>query len=130
MHTVCPLAHRLMNAGAPYDCVLLLVYADVLQNLSENFLIPPLRRRWHSGKGLGFAGGLRARNPIPLKIRRVWGLMQDKSYVVAKRPPVSVAWKFVDRSASSVSSSASDRGSKLRSPSKIVFVLLQKGTLI
>ncbi|GBM32620.1 hypothetical protein AVEN_8459-1 [Araneus ventricosus] len=29
-------------------------------------------------------------NPIPLKIRRVWGLLHVKSYVVAKRSPVGV----------------------------------------
>ncbi|GBL72076.1 hypothetical protein AVEN_115088-1 [Araneus ventricosus] len=30
---------------------------------------------------------------IPLKIRRVWGLLHSKLYVVAKRPPVGVARK-------------------------------------
>ncbi|GBM65278.1 hypothetical protein AVEN_193812-1 [Araneus ventricosus] len=39
-------------------------------------------------------GGSQARNPIPLKIRRVWGLLHAKSYIVAKRPPVGVARKF------------------------------------
>ncbi|GBM72179.1 hypothetical protein AVEN_184510-1, partial [Araneus ventricosus] len=44
---------------------------------------------------LGFgAGGFQFRNPIPLKIRRVLGLLHVKSYVMAKRPPVGVAWKF------------------------------------
>ncbi|GBM06269.1 hypothetical protein AVEN_206988-1 [Araneus ventricosus] len=33
-------------------------------------------------------------NTIPLKIRLVWGLLLAKSYVVAKRSPVGVAWKF------------------------------------
>ncbi|GBM31184.1 hypothetical protein AVEN_242600-1 [Araneus ventricosus] len=35
-----------------------------------------------------------AQNPIPPKIRRVWGQLHAKSYVVAKRPPAGVAWKF------------------------------------
>ncbi|GBM38627.1 hypothetical protein AVEN_37432-1 [Araneus ventricosus] len=56
-------------------------------------------REW---QGLGFgAGGFQVRNPIPLKIRRVWGLLHAKSYVVAKRPPVGVSWKFREGSASS-----------------------------
>ncbi|GBN92918.1 hypothetical protein AVEN_143447-1 [Araneus ventricosus] len=50
--------------------------------------------------GLG-AGGLQVRNPIPLKIRRVCGLLHAKSYVVVKRPPVGVAWKFGEGGASS-----------------------------
>ncbi|GBM70314.1 hypothetical protein AVEN_102652-1 [Araneus ventricosus] len=56
------------------------------------------------------------RNPIPLKIRRVWGLLHAKSYVVDKRPPVGVARKFEEGVPAQVSSS-SDRGSKLRGPS-------------
>ncbi|GBL74494.1 hypothetical protein AVEN_188871-1 [Araneus ventricosus] len=39
-------------------------------------------------------GGLKVRNPIPPKIRRVWGLLHAKPYIVAKRPPVGVARKF------------------------------------
>ncbi|GBN24100.1 hypothetical protein AVEN_4056-1 [Araneus ventricosus] len=35
-----------------------------------------------------------ARNPIPLKIRCVWGPLHAKSYVVAKRPPAGVAQKY------------------------------------
>ncbi|GBN08687.1 hypothetical protein AVEN_203079-1, partial [Araneus ventricosus] len=31
---------------------------------------------------------------MPLKTRRAWGLLHAKSYAVAKRPPVGVAWKF------------------------------------
>ncbi|GBN42049.1 hypothetical protein AVEN_112849-2-1, partial [Araneus ventricosus] len=53
-------------------------------------------------QGLGFgAGGFQARNPIPLKISHVWDLLHVKSYVVAKRPPVGVVWKFGEGSASS-----------------------------
>ncbi|GBM62291.1 hypothetical protein AVEN_113329-1 [Araneus ventricosus] len=48
------------------------------------------------------------RNPIPLKIRRVWGLLHAKSYVVVKRPPVGVVRKFGERVAAQVSSSSSD----------------------
>ncbi|GBN40174.1 hypothetical protein AVEN_159704-1 [Araneus ventricosus] len=72
--------------------------------------------RWPSGSVsacLG-AGGFQVRNPIPLKIRRVWGLLYAKSYVVAKRPPVGVAWKLGEGVSAQVSSSSSDRGSKLR----------------
>ncbi|GBN46073.1 hypothetical protein AVEN_246108-1 [Araneus ventricosus] len=36
--------------------------------------------------------GLQARNPIPLKIRRVWGQLSAKSYVMAKRPPVATQY--------------------------------------
>ncbi|GBM30663.1 hypothetical protein AVEN_203326-1 [Araneus ventricosus] len=70
-------------------------------------------------EGLGSgAGGLRVRNPIPLKLRRVWGLLHVKSYVAAKRPPVGVAWKFEEGVPVQMSSSSSDCGSKLRGPSQ------------
>ncbi|GBM55721.1 hypothetical protein AVEN_196616-1 [Araneus ventricosus] len=62
------------------------------------------------------AGRFQVRNPILLKIRRVWGLLHVKSYVEAKRPPVGVAWKFGEGVPVQVSSSSSDRGSKLRGP--------------
>ncbi|GBM44365.1 hypothetical protein AVEN_185667-1 [Araneus ventricosus] len=29
-----------------------------------------------------------------MKIRRVWGVLHVKSYVMTKRPPVGVEWKF------------------------------------
>ncbi|GBO00002.1 hypothetical protein AVEN_23008-1 [Araneus ventricosus] len=58
------------------------------------------------------------RNPIPLKIRRVWGLLHAKSYVMAKRPPAGVAWKLREGMSAQVSSSSSGRGSKLRGPSQ------------
>ncbi|GBL83992.1 hypothetical protein AVEN_23495-1 [Araneus ventricosus] len=76
-----------------------------------------MRPRWPSGKvsALGTAG-FQVRNPIPLKIRRVWGLLHVKSYVVVKRPPVGVAWNFGEGVPAQVSSSSSDRGSKLRGP--------------
>ncbi|GBM30764.1 hypothetical protein AVEN_30585-1 [Araneus ventricosus] len=56
-------------------------------------------------------------NPIPLKIRRVWGPFHAKSYVVAKRPPIGVARKFGEGVPVQVSSSSSDHGSKLRGSS-------------
>ncbi|GBM78922.1 hypothetical protein AVEN_62280-1, partial [Araneus ventricosus] len=62
--------------------------------------------------------GLQVRNPIPLTIRRVWGLLHAKSCVVAKRPPVGVAWKLGEGVRAQVSSSSSDRDSKLRGPSQ------------
>ncbi|GBM03722.1 hypothetical protein AVEN_134943-1 [Araneus ventricosus] len=74
--------------------------------------------RWPSGKvsALGPEGS--RFEPIPLKIRRVWGLLHVKSYVVAKRPPVGVAWKFGEGVPAQVSSSSSDSDSKLRGPSQ------------
>ncbi|GBM56675.1 hypothetical protein AVEN_154225-1 [Araneus ventricosus] len=74
-----------------------------------------VRPRWPSGKAL--TSGPEGRNTIPLKIRRVWGLLHAKSYVVVKRPPVGVARKFGEGVPAQVSSSSSDRGSKLRGPS-------------
>ncbi|GBO06136.1 hypothetical protein AVEN_163342-1 [Araneus ventricosus] len=56
---------------------------------------------WSSGKADLGTGGSQVRNSIPLKIRRVWGLLHAKSYVVAKRPLVSVARKFGEGDASS-----------------------------
>ncbi|GBM83336.1 hypothetical protein AVEN_101099-1 [Araneus ventricosus] len=89
------------------------------------------RPRRPSGKvsALGPEGSM-VRNPIPLKIRRVWGLLHAKSYAVAKRPPVGVVRKFGDGVRAHVLSSSSDRGSKLRVRPKIALVLLQNGTLI
>ncbi|GBM56715.1 hypothetical protein AVEN_224761-1 [Araneus ventricosus] len=53
------------------------------------------RPRWPGGKVSTYgAGGFQARNPIPLKIRRVLGMR-------AKRPPIGVAWKFGEGGASS-----------------------------
>ncbi|GBM79985.1 hypothetical protein AVEN_47453-1 [Araneus ventricosus] len=70
--------------------------------------------RWPSGKVLAlWPESFQVRNTIPLKIRRVWGLLHAKSYVVAKRPPVGVAWKFGEGVPAQVSSLSSDRGSKL-----------------
>ncbi|GBO45458.1 hypothetical protein AVEN_171226-1 [Araneus ventricosus] len=73
--------------------------------------------RWPRGKALT-PGGSQARNPLPLKTRRVWGLLHTKSYVVGKRPPVGVAQQFGWGGVpAQVASSSSDRGSKLRGPS-------------
>ncbi|GBM06656.1 hypothetical protein AVEN_190875-1 [Araneus ventricosus] len=52
------------------------------------------------------------------EIRRVWGVLHVKSYVVAKRYPVGVEWKFGEGVPAQVSSSSSDHGSKLRGPSQ------------
>ncbi|GBM23697.1 hypothetical protein AVEN_257614-1 [Araneus ventricosus] len=46
------------------------------------------------------------------------GLLHAKSYIVAKRPPVGMAWKFGEGAPAQVSSSSADRGSKLRGPSQ------------
>ncbi|GBN90425.1 hypothetical protein AVEN_61885-1 [Araneus ventricosus] len=45
------------------------------------------------------AGGFQFRKPIPLKIRRVLGLLHVKSYIGAKRPPAGVVRKFGEESA-------------------------------
>ncbi|GBM92980.1 hypothetical protein AVEN_190073-1 [Araneus ventricosus] len=68
------------------------------------------RPRWPRGKVSTV--GSQAPNPIPPKIRHAWGLLHAKSYVVAKRPPVGVAWKFGEGVPAQVSSLSSDRGSK------------------
>ncbi|GBN69088.1 hypothetical protein AVEN_14428-1 [Araneus ventricosus] len=68
---------------------------------------------WHSGKVSGPRGS-QVGNPIPLKIRYVWGLLHAKSYVVAKHPTVGVVRKFGEGVPAKVSSLSSDCGSKLR----------------
>ncbi|GBO38663.1 hypothetical protein AVEN_78896-1 [Araneus ventricosus] len=45
------------------------------------------------------AGGFLFRNPILLKIRRVWGLLHAKSYVETKRHLVGLVRKFGEESA-------------------------------
>ncbi|GBM92309.1 hypothetical protein AVEN_35045-1 [Araneus ventricosus] len=72
---------------------------------------------WWLGLGFG-AGEFMVRNPIPLKIWRVWGLLHAKSYVVAKHPPVGVARKLGEGVPNQMSCSSSDRGSKFRGPSQ------------
>ncbi|GBM08597.1 hypothetical protein AVEN_52442-1 [Araneus ventricosus] len=47
--------------------------------------------RWPSGKA-SVSGS--SSNPIPLKIRRVWGLLHAKSYAGAKHPPAGAVRKF------------------------------------
>ncbi|GBO30512.1 hypothetical protein AVEN_226915-1 [Araneus ventricosus] len=42
------------------------------------------------------------------------GHVDVKSYIVAKRPPVGVSWKFGEGVPAQASSLSSDRGSKLR----------------
>ncbi|GBL65985.1 hypothetical protein AVEN_172410-1 [Araneus ventricosus] len=49
--------------------------------------------RWPSGKVSG-PGKSQVRNPIPLKIRRLWGMLHVKSYVVFKRRPAGVVRKL------------------------------------
>ncbi|GBN06566.1 hypothetical protein AVEN_9294-1 [Araneus ventricosus] len=52
-------------------------------------------------------------------MRRVCALLHAKSYVVDKRPSFGVVRKFEEGVPAQVSSSSSDRGSKLESPSQI-----------
>ncbi|GBM35948.1 hypothetical protein AVEN_31401-1 [Araneus ventricosus] len=61
------------------------------------------------GVGLG-EGELYVRNPIPLKIRRVVGLLHAKLYAGVKRSPVGVLQKFEEGVPSQVTSSSSDIG--------------------
>ncbi|GBO33647.1 hypothetical protein AVEN_208815-1, partial [Araneus ventricosus] len=63
-----------------------------------------------------WGGGFQVRNPNPLKIRRVWGLLHVISYLVVKSSPVGVAWKCGEPA--QVPCSSSDRGSKVRGPSQ------------
>ncbi|GBN61167.1 hypothetical protein AVEN_11214-1 [Araneus ventricosus] len=71
--------------------------------------------RWPSGKVSAFVPeGFQARNPTLMKIRRLWGLLHTKSYIVTKRSSAGVAWKLGE----GVSSTSSDSGSKLRGPSQ------------
>ncbi|GBL87641.1 hypothetical protein AVEN_165239-1 [Araneus ventricosus] len=83
--------------------------------------------QWPNGKVS--TGELQARNPIPQKICRVWGLLHVKS-VVTKRPPTGVVGSL-------------ERGCQLRCRSrhltavqndevrpKIALVLLQNAALI
>ncbi|GBL83396.1 hypothetical protein AVEN_110700-1 [Araneus ventricosus] len=96
----------------------------------ENFTV--MRPRWPSVKvSASGTGGFQVRNPIPLKIRRVWGLLYVKSYVgeqTSSRWCGAEVWR---------------RGCQLRCRPrhltevqnyevrpKIALVLLQNGTLI
>ncbi|GBM82292.1 hypothetical protein AVEN_149617-1 [Araneus ventricosus] len=64
-------------------------------------------------------GGLQVRNPIPLKIRHVWGLLHVKIARNGQTPLFRLSVrKFGVGGATQVSFSSSDRGSKLRGPSQ------------
>ncbi|GBL85830.1 hypothetical protein AVEN_63163-1 [Araneus ventricosus] len=90
-----------------------IIFSTPKDTLLQAFCFSKKRPQWPSGRisALGPEGSR-------LETRRVWGLLQDKSYVVAKRPPAGVAWKFGERVPAQASSSSSDRGSKLRGPSQ------------
>ncbi|GBN94810.1 hypothetical protein AVEN_105148-1 [Araneus ventricosus] len=55
--------------------------------------------------------------PDSTEVPPCMGPLHPKSYVVAKRPPVGVAWKLGEGVPAQASSSSSDRGSKLRGQS-------------
>ncbi|GBO23496.1 hypothetical protein AVEN_80336-1 [Araneus ventricosus] len=74
--------------------------------------------------------GLKVRNPIPLKIRRVWDLLHVKLYVMANVLTLVCCGSLERRMSSQMSSSSSDRGSNYEVRPKIALVLLQNGTLI
>ncbi|GBL85798.1 hypothetical protein AVEN_63140-1 [Araneus ventricosus] len=95
------------------DCWVIQITPDA--KTGRSFTSP----RWPSGKvlALGLEGsGLETR--FYMKISRVRGMLHVKSYVVAKRPPVGVAWKFGDGVPAQASSLSSDSGSQLRGPSQ------------
>ncbi|GBN81915.1 hypothetical protein AVEN_157348-1 [Araneus ventricosus] len=69
--------------------------------------------------------GTRVRNPP--KICPVFGPLHIKAYVVVKRPPAGVVWELGEGVLAQVSSTLSDRGSKLRGPSQNSLVFLQNG---
>ncbi|GBN94757.1 hypothetical protein AVEN_92672-1 [Araneus ventricosus] len=73
-------------------------------------------RRGRGGLDPGIRGS-QVRNPIPPKFHRALGLLHAKSYAATKRPPVGVARKLEEGAPSQVSSSSSDRRSKLLGPS-------------
>ncbi|GBN75021.1 hypothetical protein AVEN_99039-1 [Araneus ventricosus] len=82
-------------------------------------------RSWLRGRR--FSGS----KPISLKIRRVWGLLRVKSYIVAKHPPAGVVRKFGEKDASSgVVLVTGLRFKVTRVRPKTALVLLQNGTLI
>ncbi|GBL83416.1 hypothetical protein AVEN_110715-1 [Araneus ventricosus] len=92
----------------------------VLTRNRRAFRAEPLSRpRWPNGKvSASESEGLQVRNPIPLKIRSVLGLLHDKSYVggqTSYRWCGAEIWKGVK---AQVSSSSSDRGPKLQGPSQ------------
>ncbi|GBM55587.1 hypothetical protein AVEN_74542-1 [Araneus ventricosus] len=88
-------------------------YTGCSERSFTNFKLFLKELRWPSGKvSILRHGELQARNPIPLKLRGVWGLLHAKSYVVAKRPPVGVVRKFGEEAPAQVSSSSSDCFSK------------------
>ncbi|GBN94298.1 hypothetical protein AVEN_252974-1 [Araneus ventricosus] len=73
---------------------------------------------WNVGRG-GLAVRSRRRyrraavsKPIPPKIRRVWGLLHAKLYIVAKRPAVGVARKLGEEVPAQMPPPSSNCGSK------------------
>ncbi|GBN96572.1 hypothetical protein AVEN_180189-1 [Araneus ventricosus] len=76
-------------------------YIRCPKKVEQAFISLNIGPRWPSGK-VPTSGpeGRRFRNPIPPKIRRVWGLLHAKPYAVAKRPPVGVARKLGEGCAS------------------------------
>ncbi|GBM06101.1 hypothetical protein AVEN_265164-1 [Araneus ventricosus] len=118
--TFCLLSWALRQLGKDCDTTELMRFLeDIEWNRVRglNSQSPKLRPRWPSGKVSTAGPQSQVRNPIPLKIRRVWSLLHDKSYVVAKRPPVGVTRKFGEGVPVQVSSSSADCDSKLRCPS-------------
>ncbi|GBL74887.1 hypothetical protein AVEN_243725-1 [Araneus ventricosus] len=77
--------------------------------------------------GLG-SGAFQIRNPIPLKIHRVWGLLIAKSCVLVKRPPAGVVRKLGKGSECRPGHLTGVQNYEVRP--KMGIVLLQKGTLI
>ncbi|GBM30168.1 hypothetical protein AVEN_134212-1 [Araneus ventricosus] len=70
--------------------------------------------RWPSGKVSVLGRRIPGSKSDSTEDPSCMGLLHAKSYVVAKRPPVYVAWKSGEGVPARVSSSPYDRGSKLR----------------
>ncbi|GBO46980.1 hypothetical protein AVEN_239323-1, partial [Araneus ventricosus] len=91
----------------------------------QNFILSEDSPRCYLRK-IGGRGGLvvrsrfrvQARNPIPRKIRHALGLLPAKLCAGPPKPSTGVALTLGERVPAQVSSSSSDRGSKLRCPSR------------
>ncbi|GBL76136.1 hypothetical protein AVEN_234424-1 [Araneus ventricosus] len=76
-------------------------YGTRVRTLCPNIRITPGGRGGLVVKSRPQDRSVAGSKPNSLKIRRVWGLLHAKSYIVAKRPPVGVARKFGEEGASS-----------------------------
>ncbi|GBM43720.1 hypothetical protein AVEN_60523-1 [Araneus ventricosus] len=87
--------------------------------------LPEYRPRWPNGRYRLGSG-----NPVPLKIRRVWGLLHAKSYASGQTLSGGVAWRDLERGASSGVVLVIDHRSKLRGPPNSPSMASRTGHLI